>query len=267
MPGTPSRAPARPTSASGTMPIRLPTAIARSACGKPSAGTSSAPDTMTSSPIERSPHRTLEVEARQLPQGRLDGADAPLRRLAFEDVLEPSRDGGHRWRGYRTGPMAMTYARSDRWARDINIRITGRYARAASSPTSGTWSAMSSDHRNRVPPSTSSSSQTPAPGHDAAVTDLQPPRWLPHRDLHRLRERRDPEQARLDGQPHARPPRDARRRPRHGRRRASIRPAVPSRRGRPTPPPPSWGGRSRAPHACVECMDDHAAPGRRAGDR
>ena len=68
--------------------------------------------------------------------------------------------------------MAMTYARSDRWARDINIRITGRYARAASSPTSGTWSAMSSDHRNRVPPSTVVELPDAGAGHHAAVTDL-----------------------------------------------------------------------------------------------
>ena len=37
-----------------------------------------------------------EVEARQLPQRGMDGADAPCRRLALEDLLETLCDGCHR---------------------------------------------------------------------------------------------------------------------------------------------------------------------------
>jgi len=56
--GTPSRAPARPISASGTQPISVPTAIAANAAGMPIPGTSSAPVSNTSRPIDRSPHST-----------------------------------------------------------------------------------------------------------------------------------------------------------------------------------------------------------------
>src|SRR6266511_773465 len=57
--GTLSRSPARPTSASGRQPITDPTTIARRAVRSPSAGTRRAPVTITSSPTDRSPHRTV----------------------------------------------------------------------------------------------------------------------------------------------------------------------------------------------------------------
>src|SRR5437867_6714901 len=60
MPGTPSRAPANPTSASGMQPITEPTAMARRARGNPSAGTSRAPVSRTRSPMARSPHSTAK---------------------------------------------------------------------------------------------------------------------------------------------------------------------------------------------------------------
>ncbi len=56
--GTPSRWPASATSASGMHPISVPTAIARKARPSPSAGTSRAPVTITSSPTDRSNHST-----------------------------------------------------------------------------------------------------------------------------------------------------------------------------------------------------------------
>src|SRR5438093_349914 len=58
MPGTPSRAPARPTRASGMQPATDPTPIASRALGNPRAGTRKVPVTRTNRPMARSPHST-----------------------------------------------------------------------------------------------------------------------------------------------------------------------------------------------------------------
>ena len=161
-------------------------------------------------------------------------------------------------RNYRSGPIAMMCCRSERCARPINARITGRYARAASSPSTGTSQTDVFDQRNPVPPSIGTIPH-PGAGDEAAVTDHESPRRLPHRHLHRLGERGDAEGRVFTARRTPTPSRD-RRPPRPGRHRASSRPVAPSVDQHRPRHGASSAARSRARHACVECRDAGIAP-------
>src|SRR5436309_8021855 len=186
MDGTPSRSPARPTSASGRHPMADPTTIARSAFGNPSAGTRSAPVTITSNPTERSPHRT----ARSPPDRR--------RRSGGTGRIPQDGASRSRTRSRRSVRLDMVRLESTREPRlrpeaehPLEVRERAAHQPAHERPVREQGELTEHRHRKmellgpREPGATSHRLEDPLPhaSDQAPVRHHQPAGWVPHRDL------------------------------------------------------------------------------------
>src|SRR6266511_2069346 len=204
--GTPSRSPARPTNASGRQPMADPTRIARRAVRSPSEGTRRAPVTMTSSPTERSPHRTArsrpDRRRRSAGTGRMpqDGASrsrARSRRSLSRDMVRVESTHEAWLRLAAKHPLQVRERAAHQPADEWPIREQDQLAedRNGQGRLLGPGEPGSVFGRLEEP--------FPDPPNQAPVGHHQPSRGTPHRDLQIIREQRYAKHPSVHGDDHA----------------------------------------------------------------